>query len=166
MTDPIIVTALFGAADFAWLDGLRRAHFPPERNLLSAHLTLFHKLPASVAPELARRLDQATRTPPPRATAAALVKLGRGVAISIESPQLAAIRAELADLFAKVLAPQDAARWRPHVTIQNKVLPAEADALYHTLMPEFAACPVVIAGLAAWHYRGGSWELLSQHMFG
>ena len=45
---PIIVTALFGKADAVWFDGLRRAHFPPERNRLDAHLTMFHHLAPSL----------------------------------------------------------------------------------------------------------------------
>ncbi|MBY0519244.1 MAG: M13 family metallopeptidase, partial [Sphingomonas sp.] len=45
---PIIVSALFGATDFAYFDGLRRTHFPPERkarmeqlvkNLLASYQT-------------------------------------------------------------------------------------------------------------------------------
>jgi len=35
---PIIVTAVIGREDQAWLDTQRRAHFPSERNLLPAHL--------------------------------------------------------------------------------------------------------------------------------
>ena len=163
---PIIVSALFGPADHAWLDGLRRAHFPPERNQLAAHLTLFHHLPPSSAPELKRRLAELTRgRPAPVARAAGLVSLGRGVAIRIDSPDLAAVRAELADAFAGLLTPQDQAGWRPHVTIQNKVDPASATALLASLQPSFVPRPVAIAGLAAWWYRGGPWELLSRHMF-
>ena len=55
---PIIVTALMGGADFAWADGLRRAHFPPERNWLPAHITLFHHLPPSLLDEVAARLKR------------------------------------------------------------------------------------------------------------
>ena len=165
-TAPIIVSALFAPADHAWLDGLRRAHFPPERNLLAAHLTLFHHLPPSAAPELKRRLTDLTRhQPAPPARAAGLLNLGRGVAIRIESPALEAIRADLADAFAGLLTPQDQAGWRPHVTIQNKVAPAEARALLAALQPGFIARPVAIAGLAAWWYRGGPWEPLSRHPF-
>lgn len=163
---PIIVSALFGAADHAWLDGLRRAHFPPERNQLAAHLTLFHHLPPSLAPELKRRLAELTRgRPAPQARAAGLMSLGRGVAIRIDSPELAAIRAELADSFAGLLTPQDQSGWRAHVTIQNKVAPAEAKALLAQLQPGLAPRPLAVAGLAAWWYRGGPWEPLSRHMF-
>lgn len=162
---PLIVSALFGPEDFAWLDGLRRAHFPPERNQLAAHLTLFHHLPPSLAPELARRLGEATRRPPPPATVAGVMGLGRGVALRIESEGLAAIRAELAEAFAGLLTPQDAGGWRAHVTIQNKVQPAEAKALRDALAAGFRPRPLKIAGLAAWRYRGGPWELASKHGF-
>ena len=42
---PLIVTAELPADVMAWADGLRRAHFPPERNQVRAHVTLFHALP-------------------------------------------------------------------------------------------------------------------------
>ncbi|SOB87594.1 2'-5' RNA ligase superfamily protein [Sphingomonas guangdongensis] len=163
---PIIVSALFGAEDAAWLNAARRAHFPPERNVLDAHLTLFHHLPPDVGAELKRRLSELTRNqPPPRAWIGSLRNLGRGVAYGVESPELEAIRAELADAFAPLLTPQDRAGWRPHVTIQNKVEPAAARALLAELSAGFTRRPLSIAGLAAWWYRGGPWEPLSRHMF-
>ncbi len=162
---PIIVSALFGREDGAELDRLRQAHFPPERNQLAAHLTLFHHLPPDVAPELKRRLTEATRAPAPRAWLAGLLDLGRGVAFRVESPELEAIRADLADAFGSLLVPQDRAGWRPHVTIQNKVEPREAKALKFALEGGFVRRPLAIAGLASWWYRGGPWEPLSRHMF-
>jgi hypothetical protein len=39
-----IATIEIDEVTFSWLDALRRAHFPAERNFLSAHLTLFHTL--------------------------------------------------------------------------------------------------------------------------
>ena len=44
----IIVTATFGDGDNGWLQQLRRAHYPPERNRVPAHLTLFRQLPPSI----------------------------------------------------------------------------------------------------------------------
>src|SRR3546814_13176233 len=44
---PIIATATMGAADQRFFDALRTAHFPPERNHLAAHITLFPQLPPS-----------------------------------------------------------------------------------------------------------------------
>jgi 2'-5' RNA ligase len=163
---PIIVSALFGRADQAWFDGLRREHFPPERNQLDAHLTLFHHLPPSAADELKHRLSRATRgVRAPIARAAGLMSLGRGVAFRIEAPELVRTRAELAEAFAGLLTPQDAGGWRPHVTVQNKVTPAVAKLLLVQLQRDFRPRDVEIAGLAAWWYRGGPWEPLSRHMF-
>ena len=126
---PIIVTALFGGEDQAAFDRLRTTYFPPERNYLAAHLTMFHHLPPAILPELKQRLTAATRgVPPPLAEAAGLLNLGRGVAVRIVSEELAAVRADLAEAFAPLLMPQDRAGWRPHVTVQNKVTPAEARA--------------------------------------
>ncbi len=163
---PIIVTALLGRADQAALDAMRREHYPPDRNVLPAHLTLFHHLPPSVEEELKHRLNAATRgVRAPAAKAAGLMSLGRGVAVKIESPGLAAIRSELSEAFAGLLMPQDAGGWRPHITIQNKVAPSMAKLLLGALGKEFRARDVEIAGLAAWWYRGGPWELLSRHDF-
>ncbi|HEX4873414.1 MAG TPA: 2'-5' RNA ligase family protein, partial [Sphingorhabdus sp.] len=39
---PIIITATMGSADQSWANRMRQAHFPPERNFLSAHITMFH----------------------------------------------------------------------------------------------------------------------------
>jgi hypothetical protein len=163
--DPLIVSALLGPEDFAWLDGLRRAHFPPERNRLPAHLTMFHHLPPNLGPELRQRLGEATHAPRPHTEAAGLIDLGGGVAVRIVSPTLEAIRAELADAFRFLLTPQDKAGWRPHVTIQNKVLPSEARALRSRLEADFRARPVRIDGLAVWAYRDGLWAPVSRHMF-
>ena len=163
---PIIVTATFGAADFAYLDGLRRQHFPPERNIVPAHLTLFHHLAPELAAELKQRLVAVTRgVAAPRAMLAGVRNMGRGVGLRIESPGLEAIRADLAEAFATMLTPQDRAGWRPHVTIQNKVEPAAAKALHAELAAGFAPRPLAIAGLASWWYRGGPWERLSAHNF-
>ena len=91
--------------------------------------------------------------------------LGRGVAYRVESPELLAMRAELADAFAGMLTPQDQAKPRLHITIQNKVTPDAAKALADKLRADFRPRPLVIAGLAAWHYRGGPWEMAMKAMF-
>ncbi|WP_294131055.1 2'-5' RNA ligase family protein [Sphingobium sp.] len=165
MSAPIIVSALMGAADFAWADGLRRAHFPPERNVLSAHITLFHHLPPSALGEVGDRIKALCRGRAPVARLSDVMLLGQGVAYRIDSPELAAMRDELADAFTGLLTPQDQARPRLHVTVQNKVKPAEAKALAEALRADFQPRPFVIAGLAAWHYRGGPWELAMKASF-
>lgn len=163
---PLIVTALFGVEDFVWLDGLRQRHYPPERNKVPAHCTLFHHLAPELAAELKQRLVAATRgAPSPQAVLADVIPLGQGVALRIRSPELAGIRAELADAFAPMLVPQDRAGWRAHVTIQNKAEPPAAKALLAEMRAAFRPRPLRIAGLASWWYRGGPWEPHSRHMF-
>ena len=148
------------------MDALRRQHFPPERNQLAAHLTMFHHLPPSCVDELKRRLAEETRrTPAPSARVAGVFSLGRGVAYRIESVELTTIRARLAEAFTGLLTPQDAGGWRAHVTVQNKVEPATAKTLLAQLSRDFVPGPVTIVGLAAWWYRGGPWEPLARYPF-
>lgn len=132
---------------------------------MPAHLTLFHQLPPSLAPELRDRLAAAARTAPPEATVTGLIDLGRGTALRVRSDGLAAIRADLAEAFRGLLTPQDAQGWRAHVTIQNKVVPAEAKALRVRLEQDFAPRPLRIAGLALWQYLGGPWAPAGRYSF-
>lgn len=164
---PIIISALLAQNDFAFFNTLRKAHFPAERNVLDAHLTLFHHLPPSAAADVTRALAQETRrAAPPKASVSALISLGRGVAYRIVSEDLDAIRDRLAARFAGQLMPQDQSPWRAHITVQNKVPPAQARALKATLEAGFRPRPLELVGLAAWWYRDGPWELLSRHRFG
>ncbi len=162
---PLIVTAELAPADLAWLDRLRRAHYPAERNRLPAHLTLFHALPPSLEGEARRRLAQAARRPPPRATIAGLMDLGGGVAFRILSDDLDRIRDGLAEDFHGMLTAQDSGGWRPHVTVQNKVPNREARELLHALAAGFHSRPLGIRGLALHLYLGGPWETLQSWAF-
>ena len=165
MSGPIIVTALFGDGDNGWLQEMRRTHYPPERNRVPAHLTLFRQLPPSLEAELSSRLAAATAAHPPRATIANVIDLGEGTAFAVESDALVAIRADLADAFHGLLTPQDLAPWRPHVTIQNKVTPREARVLQQNLRVNFEPRPLAIRALASWRYLDGPWEPLKVHSF-
>ena len=165
MNSPLIVTADLAPSDFTFLDAERRAHFPPERNILAAHLTLFHALPSSVEPELRRRLAEAAEREPPRAMLAGLRSLGSGVAYSVVSHDLDAVRAELAEALSGCLTAQDAHGWRAHVTIQNKVSPGTAQALLAGKLRDFTPRPLGLAGLALHRYLGGPWELIQRWKF-
>ena len=162
---PIIVTALFGDGDNGWLQEMRRAHYPPERNRVPAHLTLFRQLPPSLEAELSARLADATAAPPPGAAIAGIIDLGEGTAFRIESEALEAIRDSLAAAFHGLLTPQDLSPWRPHVTIQNKVAPLEARSLQQRLRAGFVQRPLAIRALASWRYLGGPWAPLKVHAF-
>jgi hypothetical protein len=156
---------VFGDDDFAWLQGLRRSHYPAERNQVPAHLTLLSHLPPSIERELAGRLAGYAAGPAPRARVVGVIDLGGGTAFRVESEELEDIRSDLAEAFRGLLVPQDRAPWRPHVTIQNKVEPREARQLQETLKRRFEPQPLAIRGLSSWRYLGGPWEPIKLHSF-
>jgi hypothetical protein len=162
---PILVTALFGPGDDGWLQELRRAHYPPDRNRVPAHLTLFRQLPPSIERELSRRIAACAATPPPRASLAGVADLGEGTALRVESEALEDIRQDLAEALHGLLTPQDQSPWRPHVTIQNKVEPREARALQRRLRATFQPRPLAIRAIATWRYLGGPWEKIRDFPF-
>jgi hypothetical protein len=164
--EPIIMTASMGAADQAWANALRRTHFPPDRNVLDAHITLFHHLPGAHESEaVARTKALAAEFAPPEARLSELMNLGRGVAYHIHSPGLLAIREMMAEGLHGLLTAQDQGRPRLHITIQNKVEPAAAKALLQTLSADFLPRPLRIAGLALHRYMGGPWEPIGEWRF-
>ncbi len=166
MTAPIIITAEMGKADKGWANALRRAHYPSERNIVDAHITLFHHLPPSHLAEIKSRLTAIVAAyRPPEAFLTEVMLLGNGVAYRIDSPELLSIRDELADAFHGLLTPQDMARPRLHITVQNKVVPADAKALHAALAATFRPRPLHISGLAAHHYMSGPWQDIGQWSF-
>lgn len=48
-TQPLILTLRLDEDSQAFFNTQRRLYFPPERNFLDAHLTLFHQLPDEAA---------------------------------------------------------------------------------------------------------------------
>jgi hypothetical protein len=162
---PLIVTAEIAPRDFSWLEGLRRAHYPLERNQVPAHLTMFHALPPSAEAELRSRFARIVRGPPPKAIVAGLMDLGGGVAFRIVSTELDMMREELADALHGLLGAQDSGGWRPHITIQNKVAPKVARALKANLEATFQPRPLAIGGLAVHRYAGGPWEPVAAYPF-
>jgi len=165
MAGALIVTAEIAADDFSWLQGLRRKHYPIERNRVPAHLTLFHALPPSVEAEVKSRLSRIVRRPPPATTIVGLMDLGGGVAFRIVSTELDRIREELASAFHGLLSAQDSGGWRPHVTIQNKVAPKVARALKSELEAGFSPRPLNVSGLALHRYLDGPWQGVATYSF-
>ena len=165
MPAPLIVTVDFVADDFAWLQGLRSAHYPFDRNQVSAHLTMFHALPPSVEEEAKHQLSLKSKGPPPATSVVGLMDLGGGVAFRVVSDELDELRESIADHFHGMLGSQDAGGWRPHVTIQNKVPPKQARALIQQLERSFRPRPLGIAGLSLHRYLGGPWEKVASYRF-
>jgi hypothetical protein len=165
MARPLIITAGIAAGDFSWIEGLRQAHYPPERNQVASHLTIFHALAPSAETEVRSRLARIVRRQAPKASIEGLMDLGGGVALRVVSRDLDRIRDELAiDLFG-LLGAQDRGGWRPHITIQNKVSPKLARSLKQSLESTFRPKPLRISGLVLNRYLDGPWEQIGSYKF-
>ncbi len=95
---PLILTARMEPRAQAHFQRLRDAYFPPERNVVPAHVTLFHHLPGTLVDDIAGRLKmmaRATRRIPVEVVR--VRSLGRGVAYDLRAPELEALRDELAE---------------------------------------------------------------------
>jgi hypothetical protein len=163
---PLILTAELPPDLHRWATGLREKHFPPERNYLEAHVTLFHALPAQLATELRELLVRmAARNAPIPATLEGVMSLGRGTALKIMSPAMLDLRADIADHFRGMLTAQDSHPPRLHVTVQNKVSPAQAKILQAELAAIVRPRDFAFPGMALFRYRGGPWEAVRRFAF-
>jgi hypothetical protein len=163
---PLILTAVLDAPAQQRLDALRRAHFPTERNHLDAHVTLFHHLPGEEEASVARGVAAAARSrSAPDVRLAGVRSLGRGVAVVLAAPDLAALRAELARSWVGWLTAQDRGKADLHVTVQNKVRPEQARTLHAVLAGGFVPESTRAVALALWRYRGGPWGPVARFAF-
>ncbi|WP_343042252.1 2'-5' RNA ligase family protein [Pontixanthobacter rizhaonensis] len=161
-----MVTAQLPPDLASWATKLRTAHFPPERNFLDAHVTLFHSLPPSSEREVKTALArQAAAHPPVEAYLEGIMPLGKGTALDLHSPGMISIWEDLADSFFGLLIPQDEHAPRLHVTVQNKVTIEEAKALQQELLPVVEPRPFRFIGLSLYIYRGGPWEFVRTYPF-
>lgn len=159
MRAPLVVTAVLPAALHGRAEGLRRAHYPPDRNRVPAHVTLLRALPPSLEAEARSLLARlAAEMPPVAATLTGVMDLGTGTALAIESPAMLDLRAMIAEHFHGMLTLQDQGEPRLHVTVQNKVERPEARALQAALAAQVRAERFAFAGLALHRWLGGPWE--------
>lgn len=166
MPQPFILTAKLPENIHNWADGLRRKHYPPERNHLHAHVTMFHAFAPSLMEELKHYVPQIVREfAPPTAEITGLMDLGKGTAIRLHSPGLLSIRALIAEHFHGSLTDQDLYEPRPHITIQNKVSKEEARALQAELGPQIEPRSFAFPALELHLYQGGPWEFVKGFAF-
>ncbi len=152
-----VVTVRLDAPSQARFEALRQRYFPLHRNVIPAHLTMFHALPRAGWVSEAMELATAETAAFPMAVRG-LKLLGRGVAYALFARELMALQAELAGVFGEVLPAQDRQRFQPHVVVQNKGAPEAARALLRELEAGFVPWTVRAEGLDLWHYMGGPWE--------
>ncbi len=166
MLSPLILTARLNAASFDFFDALRRKYFPPERNFLAAHITLFHHLPGEEISRIETDLREICANHQALAASFPTLRfLGKGTAAEIEAAELSQIRSTLAGQWNGWLTAQDKQKFKPHITIQNKVAPDEARRLYEALRSDWQVKTGTFVGLDLWHYRGGPWELANEFLF-
>jgi hypothetical protein len=164
---PLILTLQMDERSQGRFDRLRELHFPPERNYLRAHLTLFHKLPGEREAEISAELREVCRDREPiTLSATGLRFLGRGVAYELSSPGLEALRRDLARRWEPWLGAQDCQGFKPHVSVQNKLSPERARALHEELQATFSPFEAEGIGLSLWRYLGGPWESVVTYPFG
>jgi len=163
---PLILTLKLDAESFAAFDDLRREHFPPERNFLRAHVTLFHALPGEHESSIRETLyrvcvqTEAMKTAFPK-----LRFMGRGVAVELDCPPLIKLKNNLTKHWHAWLSAQDRQGFRPHVTIQNKVAPEEARSLYNHLAGNWQPLEGRGEGLMLWYYMGRNWKHAADFAF-
>jgi 2'-5' RNA ligase len=163
---PLILTAKLDAESFSFFNSLREKHFPPERNFLKAHVTLFHHLPGEEISMIENDLrNVAANRQTFELRFPTLRFLGKGTAAEIESPELLTVRATLADSWKERLTAQDLQKFKPHITIQNKVALDEARRLFDQMSAVWKPVTGKAVGLQLWHYQGGPWELANEFPF-
>ena len=164
MTPPLILTLTIDKNATEYFNELRSKYFPVERNFLMAHLTLFHALPntenivADVKTTCSVQTNFAIEVVKP-------TSIGKGVAFKIVSDELTSIHRQLQSKWSKFLSPQDKQKLWPHVTIQNKVAPEEAQQLLETLQATFSPFKADALGLQLYEYLNGPWRLKEEFHF-
>ena len=162
---PLLITAELPPPVFAWADRLRQLHYPATRNRLGAHVTLFHGLPPSAESAVRRLLGDLAKRSAPKARMTGLMDLGTGTAFAIESAEMADLHAELAERLHGLLQQKDTRPLRLHITVQNKVPPAEARALQVGLADELPQPSFRFRGLALSHWRDELWHMAQLYPF-
>ncbi|MGI4748492.1 MAG: 2'-5' RNA ligase family protein [Janthinobacterium lividum] len=160
---PLLLTLQLAEPAQSLFQTLRNRHFPADRNVVPAHVSLFHHLPGEERRPITKRLREIETTGLPSRPVVrveAPFPLGRGVGFRLQAPVLKEMHAKLAADWADWLTPQDRQGWRPHVTVQNKVSPEVARAALDQLQRGFVPFETEGACLHLWRYLGGPWERL------
>jgi 2'-5' RNA ligase len=161
---PRILTLQIQEPAFSYFNNLRKQYFPPQLNYLDAHITLFHHLPATEV--ITNVLEQVVvQQPLFPVEVTGIMKLGRGVAFQLRSKELVQLQENLKQHWQEWLIPQDRQKFRPHVTVQNKVSATEALMVYEKLISSFQVFCTTGLGLSLWEYLGGPWQKIKDYTF-
>lgn len=161
---PLILTLAIEKKTSDFFNVLRQKHFPPSRNFIGAHLTLFHSLPNEEEIVEAVR-DTCNRQKSFMLSVLKPVSIGKGVAFKIESNELLLLHKALQNKWLEFLSPQDKQKLWPHVTVQNKGRVQEAQELLVELKISFAPFLALATGMQLWEYLDGPWKLVEDFYF-
>lgn len=162
MEVPLILTLALEEKAFAFFNALRKIYFPPERNFIDAHLTLFHHLPnETMVTDAVENLAAGQKQFTLEVTEPRLI--GNGVAYRIECPALVQLHKKLQEQWDHFLIPQDKQKLWPHVTVQNKVPSEDAKQLLLFLQQNFSGFTTTGVALQLWEYHRGPWKLFRQY---
>ena len=162
---PLLITAELPTDILAWADALRRKHYPPERNRLRAHVTLFHALPPSAEGEIRRFLADLAKSPAAPARISGIMNLGTGTAFDVESPAMVDFHGQIADRLHGVLSQQDDKKLRLHITVQNKVKTAAARELQAELKATLDRRAFRFRGFGLYGWEEGLWRPIGDYPF-
>jgi len=163
---PLVLTLKLDGASFDRLNQLRQEYFPRHRNFLPAHVTLFHALPGEQETSIRDGLrDSCAYLHVFPLVFPTLRFLGKGFAAEIEAPELIRLQNRLAAGWYSWLTLQDRQKYKPHVTLQNKVAPDIARSQYEQAAKAWQPLSGAGEGLLLWYYRGGPWELVETFDF-
>ncbi|MEJ7766228.1 MAG: 2'-5' RNA ligase family protein [Chitinophagaceae bacterium] len=163
-TNPMILTLALEREDLRFFDIQRKKYFPPARNFIDAHLTLFHALPFDEEVLLAitalsnQQVPFVIHVKEP-------VSLGRGVAFNLESIELMHLHEKLRSQWLEFLSQQDKQKYWPHITVQNKVTLPESQQVLKELQDSFLPFIVTATGLQLWEYMHGPWRFIKEFSF-
>lgn len=161
---PLVVTLALPDDVEARFDAERRQLFPPGRTAVGAHVTLFHAIPGELEDDVRVALDTHAESGLV-VRISGVISLGRGAAYLVESHELGARHRALQHRWRGSLTRQDQQPLRAHVTVQNKVDPAQARRTVETLRAAFVPFEADALGFRLWRYDGGPWTLLATVAF-
>ncbi|MCE7066993.1 2'-5' RNA ligase family protein [Dyadobacter sp. CY326] len=156
---PLVATFVISESAQNYFNALRKQHFPPERNYLDAHLTIFHALPDE--PWIVEDMQALVETQQPfEANVQSIQSLGGGTAFKIVSPELPILHQKLQKKWFDFLTKQDQQKRNFHITVQNKVESPVAKQLQAELAKDFEPFSFTVYGIKLWRYHNGPWEFL------
>ena len=157
----MILTFGFDPDSFARLAPLRERHFPPARNFIPVHVTLFQQLPTHEQPRILGDLATEAKTASLPFAATGILDFAGGAAIDLECPEGVVLQQRLRRSWRDILSDSDDRKRKLHVTIQNKTDRDSAKRTQAALRAGFTPWRGFLDRLILWHYRGGPWERIA-----